>query len=101
MAMSIFIAEHLSLLRRRVWQYAIRAVLQDAAARQPRWRGFAEMRARQRQRRAYQRAYLRRLDAQREGVQAGLVTLSLNTYMHQLRCMHAVLLFSVTANSVC
>ena len=59
------------LLRRRVWQYATQAVMQDVAAK-PRWLSFADMRTRAQQRRAYQRVYLRKLEAQREGMQARL-----------------------------
>lgn len=53
--------------RRRVWQYAIRAVVQGLALPRPRWLSFPDMLARLRQRRAYERLHLQRLQAQKEG----------------------------------
>lgn len=52
--------------RRRVWQYAIAAVLQDLA-QQPRWPGAGDLRSWQRQRRRYVALYRRRLEALRPG----------------------------------
>ena len=54
-------------LRRRVWQYAIRAVAKDLALPRSRWLSFPEMHARLRARRACERLHLQRLQAQREG----------------------------------
>ena len=51
---------------RRVWQYAIAAVLQDAA-RAPRWPAAGDLRGWQRQRRRYVALYRRRLEALRPG----------------------------------
>ena len=46
---------------RRVWQYAIRAVLQDLK-KPSRWLSFAEMSKWQLQRRRYEKLHLRRLE---------------------------------------
>lgn len=51
---------------RRVWQYAIAAVLQDAA-HEPRWPAAGDLRGWQRQRRRYVALYRRRLEALRPG----------------------------------
>ena len=47
---------------RRLWQYAIKAVLQDVK-KPSRWLSFAEMSNWQQQRRQYEKLHLQRLDA--------------------------------------
>ena len=49
-----------------MWQYAIAAVLQDAA-RAPRWPAAGDLRGWQRQRRRYVALYRRRLEALQPG----------------------------------
>lgn len=52
----------IELICRRVWQYAIKAVMQDIR-KKSRWLSFPEMSQRQQKRRHYEELHLRRMGA--------------------------------------